>query len=129
MAAQLFYGQYEFIPVPLFSWSTDTVRDGKGDAVSLAHTLSFTGTLLETPSESGQFDLLFARRGQLQQALASGNQEFRILFNGIPQLSGIFPKVSNVTFDEGTWTTRIDYSFTFDYEEDFFSTSVQSFTE
>jgi hypothetical protein len=65
----------------------------------------------------------------LQQALASGNQEFRILFNGIPQLSGIFPKVSNVTFDEGTWTTRIDYSFTFDYEEDFFSTSVQSFTE
>ncbi len=129
MSVKMFYGLYQFVPVPIFSWNTETVRDSALNEIFLRHTLDFTGVLLGSPSESGTFDQLFQKKTQLQQALASGHKHFRILSNNNTVLSGVFPRVNNVSIAEGVWANRIDYTFSLEYDEDFYNNSIQSYNE
>lgn len=123
------YGNYSFEPVPIFSWATEIVRDSKFDEIFLRNTLDFDGIILSAGSESGQLDFILSERERLQNALASGNQEFSIFYDNIPQISGIFPRVTNVNFEEGTWTDRLNYTFQFQYDENFYGSGIQNFSE
>lgn len=130
--AKMYYGDYEFTPIPLFSWSTEMVRDNKLDDLFLRNTLDFTGTLLQTaPSESGDFPLMMTKREALRDILtASGRHEWRITYNGAHVVSGIYPNVQNINFDQGVWTDRINYGFSFVFDEELDAqTPIQSFTE
>jgi hypothetical protein len=130
--ARMFYGNYEFEPIPLFSWSTELVQDNKQEHLFLRNTLTFTGTLLENKaSESGNFTLMMQKRETLKDSLtASGRQEWRITYNNNPVVSGIYPDISDLTFQEGVWVDRINYDFTLTYNEEIEGQSpVQSFSE
>lgn len=122
------YGNYEFLPAPLFTESVEMVRDGKLDQTFARVTREFTGTLLN-PSASGNFRSLFDKKEQLKAALASGQQEFKIVHDGFPIVSGEFPRVNGPVFAEGTWVNRIDYTFTLELDQDVEDKNVQSFTE
>jgi hypothetical protein len=129
---RMFYGDYEFAPVPLFSWGKELVRDSKFDELFIVNTLSFEGILLEdTPSESGGFVLMNQKRANLQSALtASGTQELLITFEGNTIVSGIFPRVNNVNIDAGIWVDRVNYSFQMQYDEGLDPSGlIQSFSE
>ena len=127
---RMYYGDYEFAPVPLFSWNTSIIRDNADTALYKQHELSFNGFLLvDSTTESGQLDTLITKQDNLRDALGSGNQEWQITYDGTQIVSGIYPRVSNVTMEEGLWVDRVPYSFSFVYDEDFESNSIKSYSE
>ncbi len=128
MGSIMSYGSYNFLPVPLYTWGTEAVYDGKKDKTYLRHTVDFTGTILELASESG-LNTLIADRNTLKNALAINNQEWKLYYNGALIVSGVYPRVSNLSFEEGVWVDRLNYSFSFEYDEDFYNTGIESFTE
>lgn len=132
MSTTMKYGNYSFSPVPLFTESVETFRDPKFDQLFKRVTREFTGTLLNSVNieASGAFQNLFTQKNQLKEALCSGNQEFQILFNGVPLVSGEFPRINGPVFQEGTWVDRIDYTFSSELDELIDQNiPVQSFTE
>ncbi len=123
---KLYYGAYEFKPVPLFSWSTETIRDGKQDALCLKHTLNFTGTLIVP---SGNFGSMMTSRSSLENALKTSKQELR-LQNGVTNIiSGVYPRLINLQFSEGLWVDKIPYTFSFEYEENKYNTPISQYNE
>ncbi len=128
-AITMFYGDFEFNPTPLFSESVDILRDAKGDQLVQRTSRDFTGILLEITASGTGFTNVFAQKEELRVALASGDQQFVIKNNGVPIVSG-FPRVNNVTFDEGTWSDRIAYTFSTEEDETVDGGDViQSYTE
>ena len=131
-STRMFYGNYEFMPVPVFSWSTEMIRDNKQEELSLRNTLDFTGVLLEVlPTESGIFPNMYLQRELLKRALTeSGVQQWRITYEGNTVQSGIFPRVQDVNFEEGVWVDRINYTFSFVFDQALSGkTPVDSFNE
>ncbi len=130
---QVFYGPYEFGLVgtaPTFNWATSVVRDGKLDQLFQQNTLDFNGTMLRAGLPSGDLASFVQDINGLQTALTTPNQEFRILYDGNPIVSGIYPRINNVVIDEGTWADRVEYSFELEYDESFSASGqVQSFSE
>ncbi len=114
---KMFYGPYEFVPVPLIGWNTTLIKVND-ESLFLETTLELTGTLCDFAGESGQFRNLFDKKDELQAAVTASGQELTIDHNGIPVLSGVFPTLDSLTFDEGTWTTQITYSLTFVFNEE-----------
>lgn len=134
MAVRMFYGNFEFVPVPILNWTTEIVRDGKLDEVAVQNQISLDGIILELAGESGNLTSVFQRRDALANALASGQQEFRIVQDGVPLVSGVFPTISDVNFEgdpspQGTWADRLNFTANMTYREDFYNTGVLSFTE
>ncbi len=127
--SKMIFGQYEFKPVPLFSWATETVYDSKQDKTYLKHTVDCAGTILELAGESGNLGTLITDRNTLKNALAAQNAEWKLWFNNIPYISGVYPKVSNFSVEQGIWVDNFNYTFTFEYDEDFYSKHIQSYTE
>lgn len=128
-APTMYYGNYQFVPVPLFTWSTETAYDGAGDRIVLRHTCDFAGHLLSAASDDGSLTTMIQKRDALKSALASGYQEWTINNNGTYLVSGVYPRVTNIQFDEGVWVDRLNYSFTFTYDEDFYSHGIQGYSE
>ena len=126
------YGDYNFSPVPIFSWSNELVRDEKQESLFLRTNVDFEGNLLETlPSESGNFPKMYLQKELLKRALTeSGRQEWIITHEGNSVQSGIFPLVTNLEFAAGVWVDRIPYTFTFVFEQALSGKiPVQSFQE
>ena len=44
---RMYYGAYQFMPVPMFSWGTELIRDATGAGIGLRHSLDFKGDLIE----------------------------------------------------------------------------------
>ncbi len=134
MSIRVFYGDFEFVPTPILNWQTNYLRDGKLDEVGIQHVIGFDGIFLELAGESGNFSSVMQRRQELTDALASGNQQLLITDDGSAVLSGIYPKISDVNFEgdpspQGTWADRLNYTFNASYQEDFYNTGIQSFSE
>lgn len=129
MAITMNYGSYSFSPTPLFSWSTELVRDGKGSGVALRNSLDFTGTFLETAGDDTNISDIISARSGLLSALQQDNQEFKILQDGSGMVSGVYPRISDLSVEEGTWFDRADYSFSAVWEESLASNNVQDFSE
>jgi len=129
MAVQMFYGAYEFTPVPLFSWSSDLLRDSKGSGVAITNSLDFTGHFLQTTGDNDQIDLLFTDRSSLLTALSSDMDEFKILDNSSGILSGVYPRVENLSIQEGVWADRSQYTFTLSWDEALNSSNIVDFSE
>jgi hypothetical protein len=126
----MFYGDFEFIPVPVYSETVEVFRDAKLDLLFKRTAREFTGTLLGPPASGSSFVDLFDQKESLKDALSSGNQEFRINFDGQPIVSGEFPRIDGPTFAEGTWVDRIDYTFSMELDSQFEGgDAVQSFSE
>jgi hypothetical protein len=123
----MFYGSYEFSPVPLFTWTTELVKSEQGESLSLQRTLDLQGLLLDT-SSSG-FPTLMEAREALHDAVTTSGQEFRITHNGIHMVSGIFPELESLAFDAGTWVQQIPYTITFSYNEEIDNKAVENFSE
>lgn len=131
---RMFYGDFEFIPVPILNWTTNFLRDSKLEEIAIEHTLNLDGIILELAGESGNFSTVMQRRQALSDALASGNQEFIITDQGIPLVSGVFPKISDVNYEgdsspQGTWADRLNFTATMTFTEDFYNTGITSFNE
>ena len=103
---KMYYGNYRFLPAPLMNKSVVYSHDINKNLMSAEHTYTLTGYLLYI---AGDFNETMALRQELETALASGNQQFRIDYNDIPIMSG-YPVVNNVNFDEGVWVDKIPYS-------------------
>jgi len=118
-STKMFVGLYQFRPVPLFDVSTELIRDDANNPLSLRHTYDFQGTLLERlPSQSGTFPDMYLQKELLKRALTeSGVQEFRITFENKVVQSGIFPTVTDVSFEAGVWVDRINYTFSFTHDQ------------
>lgn len=115
---RMFYGAFEFVPVPLITWTTSLIKTGTDESLFLETTLDLGGTLCNFASESGAFTELFAKKDELQAAVALSGQEFRITHEGVSVLSGVFPTLDNISFDAGTWTEQILYNITFKFNEE-----------
>lgn len=118
LTTRMFYGTYEFAPVPLFTWGTELVKDSRDESLYLKKTLDMQGTLLELAGESGNFPGLNQQRELLHDAVVISGQEFRILYEGQTLVSGIYPTMESIDFEAGTWTDRIDYGLVFTYNEE-----------
>ena len=114
---KMFYGSYEFIPVPLIDWSVALIKDSKDESLYLQNTLDMQGGLYNFVSESGAFTELMTKRQALIDAVTASGQELRITHDGVSIVSGIFPTLESVSFDAGTWTEQIPYSLVFVYNE------------
>jgi hypothetical protein len=117
LTTRMFYGTYEFVAAPLFTWSAELVKDSTDESLFLRRGLDLQGVLLELAGESGNFPGLLQQRQLLDDAVTTSGQEFKILHEGVTLVSGIFPSLESFTFDAGTWTDRIDYGVTFTYNE------------
>ena len=113
----MFFGSYEFVPVPLITWNVNLIKDSKDQPLYLEHTLDMQGLLANFASESGAFTELMEKREELIDAVSASGQELRIVHDGVHIVSGVFPTLDSLTFDAGTWTDKIDYSLTFIYNE------------
>lgn len=127
LATKMFYGDYQFRPVPLFTWTTELVKSEQGESLSLLRTLELEGLLLD--EECSGFPSLMDERDALHTAVTTSGQEFRITHNGIPVVSGIFPELESIAFDAGTWAQEIPYSITWSYSEEIDSKAVENFNE
>jgi len=125
-SVKMLYGGYTFLPAPVFTESVEMVRKANLDQEFARVTREFTGTLLN-PSASGNFRSLFDKKEQLKAALASGQQEFKIIHDGSTIVSE-FPRINGPVFAEGIWVNRIDYTFSME-TDDPIDDDVQSFTE
>lgn len=114
---KMFYGTYEFNPVPLINWTTALVKDSKDSPLYLENTLAMEGTLCNFASESGAFTELMTSRQALVDAVTTSGLEFKIDHDNVPIVSGIFPTLESIDFDAGTWTEQIPYTLTFVYQE------------
>ncbi len=123
------YGAYSFAPNPLFSWSTEMLRDSRGSGIGLSHSLDFSGTFLETSGDQTNISDIIAARSGLQAALEVDNQEFKILQDSVGLVSGVYPKISSLTMDEGTWYDKASYAFSATWEESLGSDNVSDFSE
>jgi len=126
---RMFYGDYEFTPVPLLTESIEIIRDAKLDQLFSRNTKEFTGVLLENPGASGAFLSLFEKKEALLRALASGNQELIISHAGVPLVSGEFPRINGPVFEEGTWVDRVNFTFSAERDSVEEGSGIQSFTE
>lgn len=129
MSVTMQYGSYSFSPVPLFSWSTEMVRDGRGSGIALRNSLDFTGTFLETSGDASNISDIVDARSGLLAALEQDHQEFKILENGSGLVSGVYPRISELSMDEGVWADKASYSFSAVWEEAIGSNTVQDFSE
>lgn len=106
------------------NYSQNSVTNNAGDRIADQVSLSFNGTLLNLDDvSSGDMSQMITRRDALIAALSGNGEELLILHgntstqpSGTPIVSGIFPRITDLTFDEGVWVNRIDYSFTVEYE-------------
>lgn len=127
LKTKMFYGSYEFRPVPLFTWTTELVKSDQGESLSLQRTLDLTGLLLD--EECSGFPSLMVERDNLHNAVTTSGQEFRITHDGMPVVSGIFPELENISFAEGTWASEIPYTISWTYSEAVEEKAVENFSE
>ena len=121
---QMKLGSYRFEPAPFMTYDQESLTTEAGERLADRVTLSFTGTLLNlTDLGSGDAGAMIALKEAMINALSGEKQEFQVLHHinstevqGTPIMSGIYPRVEGLTFEEGTWVDRIGYSFTLAYE-------------
>lgn len=129
MAITMQYGSYSFTPVPLFTWDTSMVRDSKGSGIALRHSLGFTGTFLETSGDATNISDIIAARTSLISALETDSQEFKILEDAVGLVSGVYPRIADLTVEEGTWADRASYSFSAEWDESIGSDNISDYSE
>jgi hypothetical protein len=100
------YGGYQFLPAPLITYNVEHVNDEQEQLLFRNVTYTLTGTLL---FPSGDFGVMMGMREALEDALASGNQLFLVEYDNVPLISG-YPSTQNITFEEGVWVDRINYT-------------------
>ena len=126
------YGDFRFNPAPLMSYSQEPLTNDAGERLADSVTLSFTGTLLNLDNvSSGDASAMIVLRDALIAALSGNGSEFQLLHHlgstapqGTPIISGIYPKVEGLTFDEGIWVDQIPYSFDLTYDTNYVSGTV-----
>ena len=129
MAVTVSYNSQQLVPAPLFSWDVEMVRDSRGSGVALRNTLSFAGNILETSGDASNISDVISSRNSILNALKTDNGELSILENGSGLLSGVYPKITDFTMDEGTWADRSTYTFTAIYEEAVSSDAISDYSE
>lgn len=135
LKTRMFYGDYQFAPVPLLTWTTELVKSTQGDSLSLNNTLNLNGSLLELGGESGNFPGLLLQRQALIDGVTASGQKFSITHEGLSVVSGIYPTLATVDFeqagvDAGTWSTEIPYTIVFNYSEAVAdNTPIEGFSE
>jgi len=129
MAITMTYGAYSFSPVPLFTWGTSMVRDSRGSGIALRHSLGFAGHFLETSGDSSNISDIIQARTDLVAALDTDSQEFKILENSVGLVSGVYPRISDISVDEGTWYDKTTYSFSAEWDEAIGSDNIQDYSE
>lgn len=106
MAASMYYGSYQFVPAPLMSKTVSYNVDAAGNTIYEEAAYSLTGTLV---IPSGNFNTMMTARQELEDGLAVENQLFQIQWDNVPIMSG-YPDVLSVSFEEGVWVDRINYT-------------------
>ncbi|RKY43070.1 MAG: hypothetical protein DRP85_00815 [Candidatus Makaraimicrobium thalassicum] len=106
MAAEVYYGNYQFLPAPLITYSIAQEYDEKENLIYRTITYGLNGTLL---FPSGDFGVIMQKRQELEDALSRDNEVFKIVYNGDVLVSGC-PRVNSLEFTEGVWVDRIDYT-------------------
>jgi hypothetical protein len=91
--------------------------------------MELAGHILAPPANSGKLDYLLTEREKLQNAMASGQQEFRIVYNGVHRVSGIYPRVTSIAFEDEVWVDKMAFSIGLEWDEDFYNNGIQSYSE
>lgn len=128
----MYYGEYRFQPAPLMAYDQAPITDGAGTRIADRVTLSFTGSLLNLSDlASGDASAMISLRDDMINALSGNNREFRLLHwinstqpSGTAIINEVYPRVEGLSFTEGVWTNKIDYSFSLVYETNLVSGAV-----
>lgn len=129
---EVWYGGERLFPAPLITYAQQSLTNDGGQRVADEVTLTLNGTLLNLDDlSSGDASQMIQRRTELIAAVSGDNREFRIVHgvngsapSGTNIISNVFPRVIDLSFDEGVWTNTIPYSLTFAYETNFVSGQV-----
>ena len=143
--ARMFYTRksdgrtYEFCPVPLLAESIEYNNKENletGSRLSTTTRLSFNGYLLpENPSLSGInpsascFEILDRKSDQLKYALNEHRGNLLIIDASGYVAYNVYPIISSLSFDEGQMVNHRKYSLEFEYENDYGTDKVKSYTE
>lgn len=100
------YGQYRFLPAPLINKSVEYTYDAQSQLIFKQNTYQLGGYLL---FPSGDFGELMTLRESLENALASGNQNFLVTYGNQVVVSG-YPTIDNLSFEEGVWVQKLPYT-------------------
>jgi hypothetical protein len=100
------YGQYRFLPAPLINKTVEYTHDAQSQLIFTQNSYHLTGYLL---FPSGDFGELMLLREAMENALASGNQNFLLTYGSQTVISG-YPTIQNVSFEEGVWVQQVPYS-------------------
>jgi hypothetical protein len=121
---EVYYGETRLNPAPLISYQQQSQRTEAGDRVSDIVSLTLNGVVLNLSDlASGDFSQLNTRREDLINAVSGDRRELRIVHgangsapSGTAIITGVFPKVESLSFEEGIWVSQIPYSLQLTYE-------------
>ncbi len=128
----IFYGDHRLNPAPLITYAQQSLTNDAGERLADEVTITLNGSLLNLDNlTSGDASQMITRRDELIAAMSGDRREFRVVHgingsapSGTSIISNVFPKVADLSFDEGIWTNQINYSITLVYETNFASGQV-----
>jgi len=126
------YGSFRLFPAPAMSFSIEALKTNAGERITDQVTLGFTGTLLNTDDLAvNDAATIIGLRDDLVAALSGDNQEFVLRHHigstaasGTSIISGIYPRVEGLTFEESIYIDTLGYSFLLIYETNLVSGAV-----
>jgi len=112
--ATMTYGSYSFDPVPLISITIESVVDEAENRLYDEVTIGCNGTLVNSAGDFGKMDKAYY--APLVSGVADDFQELIITHQSGVFVSGVYPRVTDVSFDESVWVNKVNYSFAFVYQ-------------
>lgn len=116
MAVTVTYGDYNFVPKPLFTINSEPMKTPDGSGYGIMHRIVFEGDLITINDEISSGILgVFDKVEQLKNALDHDGKLLLIACSGSPILSG-YPTISSYSFDNETdnFTRRATYTIDFE---------------
>lgn len=114
MSVELTYDDYSFVPVPFIQMERQAQKSEDGKIAGLVWQLTLNGDLVSYP-DSGITNI-DALQDELSEA-TKYNGGHLLLTCDADELLSCFPRVSNLSFQEGNWVDRCKYTLTMEYDE------------
>lgn len=114
---QMFYGDYQLVPVPLISISKEYDKSGDGVMRGVRYTMSLNGTITEMDDSAGLKSLL-TKKETFREAFECDGKYFRILCNE-EIIFECYPRiVGQINFSNSgdNWVFTIPYSLELEFD-------------
>ena len=115
-SAYMQYGKYTFTPIPLISMGKEITRTPAGATPGEVNSMTLQGTLTPYPTGAGSLSDIVKLQDDLKEAFSpTGLGSELIVKCGESELIAIRPLVKSISFAEGPWVDRSDYTIELEY--------------